>query len=156
MKRKGRYIVEAACLVPGICMLLVYLVFFTLYAHDYAVCIHTVLETGMKGCYPDGRTDRQVREEVEQELSQKLSGRLLWLQDKTVEVKVDPVRVRIRVSGTGSFIPVNGIEVQQTIYKVQPCETVRRSRWLLNKDKNPDNKKEEISIDGGSKDENTI
>ena len=30
MKKKGRYVVEAAYLVPGICILLVYIVFFTL------------------------------------------------------------------------------------------------------------------------------
>ena len=47
MKKKGRYVVEAAYLVPVICILLVYLVFFTLYAHDYAVCAHTALECGI-------------------------------------------------------------------------------------------------------------
>ena len=146
MKGKARYIVEAAYLVPGICILLVYLVFFTLYAHDYAVCVHTALETGIKGCYPDGRTDRQVKAELEQELLQKLSGRLLWLEDRAVEVKVDPVRIRIQVSGSGSFLPMDGIKVQQTVCRVQPCETVRRSRWLLDKEESPDDKKEEISI----------
>ena len=30
MKRKGRYVLEAALLVPGVCILLVYVVFFTL------------------------------------------------------------------------------------------------------------------------------
>ena len=80
MKKKGRYVVEAAYLVPGICILLVYIVFFTLYAHDHAVCVHTVLETAIRGSYPDGRTSGQIRDDMERELAQKLSERLslLW------------------------------------------------------------------------------
>lgn len=130
MKRKGRYVVEAAFLIPGICMLMVYMVFFTLYAHDYAVCIHAVLETGIRGSYQDGRTNVQVKEDTERELAQKLSERLLWLQKKSLEVKVSPVRLSIRVSGSGSFLPVSGIEVQQEIGRIRPCETIRRSRWI--------------------------
>ena len=130
MKRKGRYIVEAAYLVPGICILLVYLVFFTLYAHDYAVCVHTVLQCGIQGSYPDGRSDSQVKEDLEQKLLQNLSQRLLWLREEAVEVKVNPVSIRIQVSGTGSFLPVEGIQIQQTIYRIQPCKAVRTSRWL--------------------------
>lgn len=49
---KERQIRGGGCiLIPGICMLMVYMVFFTLYAHDYAVCIHAVLETGIRGSY---------------------------------------------------------------------------------------------------------
>ena len=88
MKKKGRYVVEAAYLVPGICILLVYIVFFTLYAHDHAVCVHTVLETAIRGSYPDGRTSGQIRDDMERELAQKLSERLLWLQEERVEVGV--------------------------------------------------------------------
>jgi len=131
MKRKGRYVVEAAFLVPCICILLVYLVFFTLYAHDYAVCVHTVLESGIGGCYQDGRTNGQIREDVERELTQKLSERLLWLQETAAEVQVDPVRLAIKVSGEGSFLPVKRIEVQRYVYRVRPCETVRRSQWWI-------------------------
>ncbi len=130
MKKKGRYVVEASYLVPVICILLVYLVFFTLYAHDYAVCAHTVLTSGVKGCYQDGRTGEERREETEKELAQKLSGRLLWLEDEAVEVQVNPVRFTIRMSGKGNFLPVSGIVIEREIYRVQPCETLRRSRWM--------------------------
>lgn len=131
MRKKGRYVVEAAYLVPWICLLLVYLVFFTLYAHDYAVCVHTALECGIQGSYRDGRSDRQIKEDLEQALLEKLPQRLLWLEKKAVEVKVDPVRICIEVSGSGSFLPVDGIHIKQTIYRIQPCSTVRRSRWLV-------------------------
>lgn len=130
MKRKGRYVLEAALLVPGVCILLVYAVFFTLYAHDCAVCVHTVLEAGIEGCYQDGRSGEKIRADVEQEIRKKLSERLLWLQDETVEVSVNPVRLQIRMEGVGSFLPVDGIEVRQAVYRVRPCEVIRRSRWL--------------------------
>lgn len=130
MKKKGRYVVEAAFLVPGICFLLVYVVFFSLYAHDCAVCVHTTLEAGIKGCYPDGRTDSQRKEDMERELSEKLSAQLIWLQNRHVEVRVSPLRVTLKVSGTGSFLPISGLETQQTIYRIRPCETIRRSRWM--------------------------
>jgi len=133
MKRKGRYVVEAAYLVPGLCILLVYLVFFTLYAHDYAVCVHTALECGIQGSYVDARSDRQVEADLRQKLLQKLPQRLLWLQNETVEVKADPVRIGIKVSGTGSFLPVDGIHIQQTIYRINPFSIVRRRRWLAGK-----------------------
>ena len=130
VKKKGRYVIEAAFLVPGICILLVYVVFFTMYAHDCAVCVHTALEAGMKGCYPDGRTDAGRKEDMEKDFAEKLSGQLLWLQIKCVEVKVSPLRATLRVSGSGSFLPVSGLEMQQTVYRIQPCETIRRSRWM--------------------------
>lgn len=130
MKKKGRYVIEAAFLVPGICILLVYVVFFTMYAHDCAVCVHTALESGMKGCYPDGRTDAGRKEDIEKDFAEKLSGQLLWLQMKCVEVQVSPLRATLRVSGSGSFLPVSGLEMQQTVYRIQPCETIRRSRWM--------------------------
>ena len=130
MKRKGRYVLEAALLVPGVCILLVYVVFFTLYAHDCAVCVHTVLEAGIEGCYQDGRSGEKIWADVEQEIRKKLSERLLWLQDETVEVSVNPVRLQIRMEGVGSFLPVDGIEVRQAVYRVRPCEVIRRSRWL--------------------------
>ena len=139
MKKKGRYVVEAAYLVPVICILLVYLVFFTLYAHDYAVCAHTALECGIKGSYPDGRTNEQIRKDVEQELEQKLSERLLWLQEKTVQVQVNMARLTIQISGSGSFLPVSGIEVRREVWRIWPCETLRRSGWLrATEDKNGD------------------
>ena len=40
---------EASMLVPIICILLVYLVYFTLYTHDCAVVTHGILESGVKG-----------------------------------------------------------------------------------------------------------
>lgn len=143
MKRKGRYVLEAAFLVPGICMLLVYVVFFTLYAHDCAVCVHTALEAGIQGCYEDGRSQEEIRRDVEQALRQKLSERLLWLQKETVEVSVSPVRLQIRVSGAGHLLPVEGIEVRQNLYRISPCKTIRRSRWLK-------------GVHGGEKDGDTL
>lgn len=130
VKKKGRYVVEAAFLVPMICMLLVYVVFFTMYAHDCAVCVHTALEAGMKGCYPDGRTDAGRKTDMEKDFYEKLSEQLLWLQIKSVEVRLSPLRATLRVTGTGSFLPVSVLETQQTIYRIQPCETIRRSRWM--------------------------
>lgn len=130
MKKKGRYVLEAAFLVPGICILLVHLVFFTLYAHDCAVCVHTALESGIKGCYQDGRTDGQLKETLEKDMSEKLAERLLWLEERNVEVRVNPVRITLRITGTGSFLPVSGLEIERTIYRIQPCKTIRRSRWM--------------------------
>lgn len=130
MKKKGRYVLEAAFLVPGICLLLVYMVFFTLYAHDYAVCAHTALETGIQGCYQDGRTDVQREMDMEEHLSERLSERLLWLQSQNVELQVDPLRITLRISGTGSFLPVSELKTEHTVYRIQPCESIRRSRWM--------------------------
>lgn len=130
MKRKGRYVLEAAVLVPFICLLLVYLIFFTLYVHDYTVCRHAVLEAGVKGIYPDGRKNRQIEDDVERDLRQKLDERLLWIQDKKVEVSVDALQILVHLSGTGEFLPVKEIVVEQRLYRVHPCETIRRSRWL--------------------------
>ena len=36
-RKKGQFVLEASILVPMICILLVYLVYFTLYTHDCAV-----------------------------------------------------------------------------------------------------------------------
>lgn len=130
MKKKGRFVLEASLLVPGICILIVHIVFFTLYAHDYAVCVHTAVQSGVKGSYPDGRSNAQIIEDVERDIKQKLSERLLWLRQKEVSVQADSVRLTVRIYGTGSFLPVEGIDIQQEIYRIQPCETVRRCRWL--------------------------
>ena len=70
------------------------------------------------------------KEDMERDLSEKLSMQLLWLQNNHVEIQVSPLRVTLKVSGTGSFLPVSGLETQQTIYRIQPCETIRRSRWM--------------------------
>lgn len=130
MKKKGRFVLEAALLVPEICLLIVYLVYFTLYAHDYAVAVHGVLESGVKGIYRDGSSDSQVEEDIQQDLSRKLSERLLWIQKPEVEVQVSPVKVVVSLSGEGPFLPVEGIYVKQELYRSCPSKTVRRSRWL--------------------------
>ena len=44
-RKKGRFVLEASILVPMICILLVYLVYFTLYTHDCAVVTHGILES---------------------------------------------------------------------------------------------------------------
>lgn len=129
-KRRGRFVVEAALLVPGICLLLVYAVFFTLYAHDYAVCAHAVMEAGVKGIYRDGTGDRNIEENIRADLERKLASRLLWMGDEEIEVQVNPLRVKIRVAGGGYFFPEEEIDVERTIYRIAPCETIRRSRWL--------------------------
>lgn len=130
MKRKGRFVLEASALVPGICLLLVYLCFFTLYAHDYAVCVHTVLQTGVKGTYHEGQSDREIERNIENDLQQKLEERFLWVRDSEIEIHANPVQVEIYVSGTGGFWPREQIEVRQKIYRIDPGESVRRSRWL--------------------------
>lgn len=134
MKKKGRYVLEAAMLVPGICILLVYLVFFTLYAHDYAVCTQIAVEAGVKGLYPDGTSDGQIKEEVERDLRQKLSTRLFWVQEEDVMVELNPVRMKIQISGSGNFLPVDGLLVERELYRIQPCKTIRRCRWMEEKD----------------------
>ncbi len=130
MRRKGRFVVEASLLVPGICIVLVYLFFYTLYAHDYAVCIHAAIESGVGGTYREGQSPGQIADEVEEDLRRKLPERLLWIRQSEVEVKANAARVTIRISGTGSFLPVEGIKVKQAIYRNAPCELIRRSRWL--------------------------
>lgn len=130
MKRKGRFVLEAALLVPGICILLVYLVYFTLYAHDCAVLVHTALESGVKGIYQEDLTDRQTEQKIRQDLQQKLPERLLWIREPQIEVRADPVRVKISLSGEGPFLRTGEIQIQQTLYRIGPCGIVRRSRWL--------------------------
>lgn len=134
VKLRGRFAVEASLLIPGICILLVYLFFFTLYAHDYAVCTHAALECGIKGIYRDGAAPVLIEERVEEDLRRKLSERLLWIRNLEVEVQVNAVREIVHISGAGSFLPVDGIEVNQTLYRYAPCETIRRSRWLRKKE----------------------
>ena len=131
MKRKGRMVLEAAYIVPGICLLLVYLVFFSLYVHDYAVCAHAALECGTKGVYPDARSNQQREQGTEAELEQKLEERLLWLSEQQAEVKVDPVHLIIKITGKGDFLPLEGFLLEQKVTRIQPCETIRRSKWLL-------------------------
>lgn len=130
MKKRGRFVLEAAFLVPGISLLLVCMVMLTLYAHDYAVCVHTVLESGVKGIYRDGSSSGQAEEEISRDLEQKLSERLLWVREPEVEVSVNPVRVSIQMTGSGMAFPSKAIEIQQQIYRIQTSETVRKSRWL--------------------------
>lgn len=130
MKTKGRFVLEAAVLVPGICILLLYLCFFTLYAHDYAACVHTVLQSGVKGIYREGLSDRQTEENIRKDLQEKLEEKLLWIQDFEIEIHVNPVRAEITLSGTGSFWPRREIKIQQKIYRVNAGRSVRRSRWL--------------------------
>ena len=134
MKKKGRYVLEAAMLIPGINILLVYLVFFSFYAHDYAVCTQTAVESAVKGLYPDGATDKQRKENVEQDLRQKLSERLLWVHEEEVSIELNPVRLKIQISGKGSFLPVEDILVEREFYRIQPCKTIRRCRWMEDKD----------------------
>ena len=70
-KKKGRFVLEAAALIPGVCILLVYLVYFTLYAHDYAVCSHAALEAGTKGIYREGDSGGEMEEKICRDLQKK-------------------------------------------------------------------------------------
>lgn len=130
MKQRGRFVLEAALLVPGICILFVYLAYFTLYAHDCAVLTHGALESGVKGIYRENRPDGQTLQRIREDLLQKLPERLLWLREPDIEVQVNPVKVSVCLSGRGPFLSVGEIRVRQDLYRVNPCEIVRRSRWL--------------------------
>lgn len=130
MKKKGRFVLEASVLVPGISLLLVYLCFFTLYTHDCAVCVHTALQSGVKGIYRDGQSSRQIEENIRKDLREKLGERLLWIREPEIEVQVNPVQAKIRISGSGGFWPREQIETEQKLYRVKASESVRRSRWL--------------------------
>ncbi len=134
MKRKGRYVLEAAIIVPIICILLVYLVLFTFYAHDYAVATQVALEAGIKGLYPDGSTDSQKKEEIEKDLATKLSACFLWVQEDAITVELNPVRLKIDIAGRGDFLPVDGLRLRREVYRIQPCKTIRRCRWMEEKD----------------------
>jgi len=78
-RKKGRFVLEAAYLVPMVCLLMVYLVRFTLYAHDCAVCAHTMMEAGMKGIYREEKTSGEMEDLIRQDLQKKLKERLLWM-----------------------------------------------------------------------------
>lgn len=131
MKRRGRFVLEAALIVPGTCILLVYLVYFTLYSHDHAVLVHGALESGVKGIYQEDLSDRQIEQKIQEDLEKKLSGRLLWIRQPQIQVRVNPVRAVITLSGEGPFLSVGEIRIEQTLYRNDPCEIIRRSRWLL-------------------------
>ncbi len=131
-RKKGRFVLEASILVPMICILLVYLVYFTLYTHDCAVVTHGILESGVKGIYRDGRLDEVIREQMQEDLSRKLSERLLWMEDAEVEVRVSPLQAEIKVSGKGRFLPAQiEIKTVEKLYRVRPCKVIRRSRWMI-------------------------
>ena len=132
-RKKGRFVLEAAYLVPMVCLLMVYLVYFTLYAHDCAVCAHTILEAGTKAIYREELTSGEMKNQIEQELQKKLKERLLWMEEPEITAEVNPVRVRIRVSGTGPFLRQIKIEMDRTLYRVSPCQTVRMKLFLKRK-----------------------
>ncbi len=131
-RKKGQFVLEASILVPMICILLVYLVYFTLYTHDCAVVTHGILESGVKGIYRDGRSDEAIREQMQEDLSRKLSERLLWMEDAEVEVRVGPLQAEVKVSGKGRFLPAQiEIKTVEKLYRVRPCKVIRRSRWMI-------------------------
>lgn len=132
-KKKGRFVLEAAALIPGVCILLVYLVYFTLYAHDCAVCAHTMMEAGMKGIYREEKTSGEMEDLIRQDLQKKLQERLLWMEAPDITVDVNPVRARIRVSGTGPFLRKIRIETERTLYRISPCPALRMKLFLTRK-----------------------
>ena len=132
-RKKGRFVLEAAYLVPMVCLLMVYLVYFTLYAHDCAVCAHTMMEAGMKGIYREEKTSGEMEDLIRQDLQKKLQERLLWMEAPDITVDVNPVRARIRVSGTGPFLRKIRIETERTLYRISPCPALRMKLFLTRK-----------------------
>lgn len=131
-RKRGRFVLEASVLVPMICILLVYLVYFTLYTHDCAVVTHGILESGVKGIYRDGRTDAVIKEQIQEDLSRKMEERLLWMKDAQVKVSVSSFQTEVQVSGRGRFLPAQiEISAVEKLYRVRPCKVIRRSRWLI-------------------------
>ncbi len=130
VRKKGRFIVEASYLVPLICILLVFLVYFTLRAHDYAVCAHTAIECGVKELCQTGRTNREIQEQLQAGLEQKLPKRLLWMQEPRIETDVGPLSIKIHIEGPGKLLSEKGIQFQQTLSRREPCKTIRRIKWL--------------------------
>ena len=112
---------------------MVYLVYFTLYAHDCAVCAHTMMEAGMKGIYREEKTSGEMEDLIRQDLQKKLKERLLWMEAPDIAVDVNPVRARIRVSGTGPFFRKIRIETERTLYRISPCPALRMKLFLTRK-----------------------
>ena len=129
-KRKGRFVLEAAILVPGICLILVSLVYFTLYAHDYAVCAHAALESGTKGIYREGDSHAEMEQKIRQDLKEKLEHRLLWVKAPEIQVQVNPAQAVIQISGQGDFLQGCHVKVTRKISRIRPCTTIRKYRWL--------------------------
>ncbi len=134
-KRKGRFVLEAAILVPGICLILVALVYFTLYAHDYAVCTHAALESGTKGIYREGDSNAEMEQKICQDLKEKLHHRLLWVKQPEIQVQVNPIQAEIQITGQGDFLTGCSVKVTRKISRIRPCTIIRKSRWLTGRKK---------------------
>ena len=134
-KRKGRFVLEAAILVPGICLILVSLVYFTLYAHDYAVCTHAALESGTKGIYREGDGSAEMEQKIHQDLKEKLEHRLLWVKEPDIQVQVNPAQAVIQISGRGDFLQGCSVKVTRKLSRTRPCTTIRKCRWLTGRKK---------------------
>lgn len=134
-KKKGRFVLEAAALIPGVCILLVYLVYFTLYAHDYAVCSHAALEAGTKGIYREGDSGGEMEEKICRDLQKKLNHRLLWVKETEIQVKVNPAQAVIQITGQGDFLKGCSVTVERRINRIRPCTVIRKCRWLTGRKK---------------------
>lgn len=134
-KRKGRFVLEAAILVPGICLILVSLVYFTLYAHDYAVCTHAALESGTKEIYREGDGSAEMEQKIRQDLKEKLEHRLLWVKEPDIQVQVNPAQAVIQISGQGDFLQGCSVKVTRKLSRIRPCTTIRKCRWLTGRKK---------------------
>ena len=134
-KKKGRFVLEAAALIPGVCILLVYLVYFTLYAHDYAICSHAALEAGTKGIYREGDSGGEMEEKICRDLQEKLHHRLLWVKETEIQVKVNPVQAVIQITGQGDFLTGCSVKVERKKNRIRPCTVIRKRRWLTGREK---------------------
>lgn len=134
-KKKGRFVLEAAVLVPGICLIMVHLVYFTLYAHDYTVCSHAALEAGTKGIYREGDSSEETEEKICRDLQEKLKYRLLWVKEPEIQVQVNPVQAVIQIAGQGDFLTGCSVKVERKINRIRPCTVIRKRRWLTGREK---------------------
>ncbi len=65
------------------------------------------------------------------DLKRKLGERLLLFRESEVQAEAGPVRMRLKLTGTGAFFPERDLNVEQILYRISPCEVLRRSRWMM-------------------------
>lgn len=131
MKLQGRFVVEAAVLIPYTCIVMLYLCFCTLYTHDCAVAALAAVESGVKELYRDGDSEQQMEEKAVRDLEQKLRERLLLFQFPEIQAEAGPVRMCLKLTGGRVFFIQRDQEREQILYRINPCEVLRRSRWMM-------------------------
>ena len=101
------------------------MVHLTLYVHDCAVGVHTVIESSVlqlcQTSVPDGQREEQLRGQV----LEKMDERSLWLQETQVEAQVSAGSIRMRLYGEGGWFPKVRLEQEQTLHRESPCQILR-------------------------------